>query len=464
LDQTLFKILKDRSLLRILALGLALKLIYLFGIGPAVFGDRLLVTDDSKSYTNAFLNLVHSGEFSHDLSNPEASYGRMPFMAFAWGLFYLMLGKAKDYWGLAIFQIFLDGITGLMIFRIITKFFERKTALMVCLIYVLFPLNWFFIVRTDYNFFALFFTIAVFYKLIFFSKTLGDQLVLGLLLVLGFYVRETLLLLLPITFLYFLRNGIPFKQYGFVFLTVFLLYLPWPVRTFIKTGHVVAIKPLSAGYAEYNIDMLSYMYWLYSWHNDHIDEYLSYSYRLEKDIIFPDEVFASVTEKQLAINTVKLAQTCGTSFVTWQRLSPEEHLKRTCNRNILISQSFGLLKESYRKRHSFQYYVSVPLQNLRKALFKFSLLNPNRVSPWIFKTMMLCRSFLLGLGLLACFIYRKNNFFLMCLTYFLVIYLFMCFILRQIEMRYLYEADVLMLICASVLVAVKFFENKRSIA
>jgi hypothetical protein len=454
----------DRPLLLVLFVGFLVKLIYLFLIGPAVFGDRLLITDDSKSYTNAFLNLVNAGEFSHDLSSPEASYGRMPFVAFAWGIFYLLLGKVKAYWGLAVFQILLDSVMGIMIFRIIEKFFERRTALLVCFVYMLFPLNWFFIVRTDYNFFALFITIAVFYKLIFFRKTFCELFTLGLLLAAGFYVRETLLLLVPLTFLYLLKERIPFKRQLVVFATAFLLYLPWPLRTFIKTESIVPIKPLSAGYAEYNVDMLSYMYWLYSWHNDHIDEYLSYSYRLEKEIIFPDEVFGSETEKKLAINTVKLAQTCGTSFVTWQRLSPEENLKQACNKNALISKSFNLLHHSYRKRNPFQYYISVPLQNLRKALFKFSLLNPNRVSPLLFKSMMLCRCLMLFLGLMACFVFRKNYFFRMSLLYFTVIYFFMCFILRQVEMRYLYEADILMLLCAATLAANKFFGNKRSVA
>lgn len=426
---------------------------YLLVIGPAVFGDRLLITDDSKSYTNAFLNLIHAGEFSHDLSSPEASYGRMPFMAFVWGIFYLLLGKTKAYWGLAVLQILFDTLIGIIIFRIMKKFFERRMALAVVLVYMLFPLNWFFVVRTDYNFFALFFTVAVFYKLIFFKNNLRDQITLGILLAFGFYVRETLLLLVPLAFFYLIRYyRLPVKQYALVFITAFILYLPWPLRTYLKTDKIVPVKPLSAGYAEYNTDMLSYMYWLYAWHDDHIDEYLSYSYRLEKEIIFPDEIFASETEKQLALNTVKLAQMCGTSFVTWQRLSPEEHAKRSCNKNELISKSFDLLKESYRKRNPLRYYVSVPVQNLRKAFFKFSLLDSHRMSPLIFKPMMIFRCLLLFLGLLACFIYRKNGFFILCALYFGVIYFFICFILRQVEMRYLYEADVLMLICASVLI------------
>jgi hypothetical protein len=432
-------------------------------IGPAVFGDRLLITDDSRSYTNAFLNLLNAGEFSHDLSSPEASYGRMPFMAFIWGIFYLILGKAKAYWGVAIFQSLLDSVTGVMIFRIIGRSFERRIALTVCLIYFLFPLNWFFIVRTDYNFFALFITVAVFHKLVFFRNTIRDQIVTGLLLALGFYVRETLLLLVPLAFLYLFRSQVPFKRYALVFLTAFLLYLPWPVRTYLKTEKIVPLKPLSAGYAEYNEDMLSYMYWLYSWHNDSIDDYLSYSYKLDKEIIFPDEVFSTQTEKRLAINTVRLAQTCGTSFVTWQRLSPEEQIKKTCNKNHLIRRSFDLLKESYRKREPFRYYFLVPLQNLKKALFKFSLLDPQRISPLIFKSMMILRCLMLFLGLLACFFFRKDRFFLLSFLYFSVIYFFICFILRQVEMRYLYEADVLMLICASVLTAKIFFGNKRSI-
>jgi hypothetical protein len=245
--------------------GLVLKLFYLFVIGPKYIGDTLLMSNDSFSYTNSFFNLVNKGVYTHDISNPEAYYGRLPGVAFLWGLFYLLFGFTKAHLTFAIFQILLDALATVMVFRIISKYFNETVAVMVSFVYALFPLTFYFVVKTDTEYISLFFVILVFYQLVFFKPELKRCFLLGLTLVGGFYIRETLLLLIPLAFFYLYRNHkVSWKNYNVIFLVMLLLYLPWPARNYIRSSQIILIKPLSAGYREYNKDIVSYMYWLYA--------------------------------------------------------------------------------------------------------------------------------------------------------------------------------------------------------
>ena len=251
-----------------------------------------------------------------------------------------------------------------------------------------------------------------------------------------------------------------FGKYISIILLLFVLYLPWPVRNYFKSDKIILIKPLSAGYADYQKDMLSYMYWLYAWHSDQPDEYLAYSYKTDREIIFPDEIFSSESEKQLAINAVQLAQRCGTSFIEWQREAGKKTGCYGCYDN-LIARGFRMLKHNYRVNHPFNYYIKVPLINLRKAFFKTSLTNSVIGPQDVFKIVMVFRCIFLFLGVFAVFLYWKMDYFKISFLFFLVIYIFVVAELRQVEMRYLFQADVLMLMAATAFISNKIFRTDK---
>jgi hypothetical protein len=446
----------------ILLAGFILKLLYLFVIGPPIFGFRLLITEDSFSYADSFINLVNSGQYTHNLNYEPASYGRLPGLSYLWGIFYLLFGNDNAYLAFALFQILLDVLAVIMVFKIMTKFFNERTGWTVSALYALFPLTCYFIVKTDTEYLSLFLVITVFYQLVFFKPGVKNSLLLGFLLMYGFYVREVLALLTPLSFFYLWRNyDLKLKHYAIVALVMLILYIPWPIRNYVRSGELILIKPLSAGYLEYNEDMLSYMYWLYAWSDDNIDRYLAYTFSFSKEVVFPEEVFNSEAEKKLAHDCIILGRKCASSFVTWQRI--ESHEKCLGKYDGLISRSFDLLQKNYRVNHPFNYYVKVPLRNLSKAFFKTSLNHSGNVPTSLFTMIMLFRSFLLFLGIFACFYFRKIDYFKISFFFFIIIYIFICGILRQVEMRYLYQADIIMLICAAAFLANKFFGNKRSV-
>lgn len=454
------KLINNKTLFIILGSGFLLKLLYFFVVGPAFFGDRVFINADSYSYTDAFKNLINHGSYSHDLKYPMASFGRLPAVSFLWGFFYLLLG-AKAYLGLALFQSILDVFAGLMVYKIVKHYFNSNVGLWVCWVYSIFPLTTFFAAHTSAEYLSLFIVISVFYKLIFFKVDLKNYISLGVLLVLAFYTREILLLLIPLSFLYIWKNfGFNLKQNVVIALVMLILYLPWPVRNYLNSEKIILLKPYSSGYPEFQEDMFSYMFWLYSWHDGDPDEYFEYVFRLDKPVKFPEEIFDNEYEKKLAYDLVRLAQHCGRSFIVWQNGVKWEHELHNCDHTALISRGFDLLKHNYKMNHPFIYYLKVPLLNLKKAFFKSSLKNPQHVNNSMFVFVMIFRSLMLLIGLLACLINWKKDFFKISFAFFVVIYFVICFILRQVEIRYLFQADVLMLIAATAYSANLFYKKK----
>lgn len=447
-----------KILFLILGSGFVLKLIYLFLVGPSFFGDSLFINADSYSYTDAVKNLISHGRYTHDLGYPPASFGRLPAISFIWGLFYL-IGGAKAYLYLALFQSVLDVLAAWMVFKIVTHYFNAGVGLFVCTIYCIFPLTTFYAAHTSAEYLSLFIVIATFYKLVFFKSDIVNYLSIALLLVFGFYTREILLLLIPLSFLYIWKNfGFNIKKNTIMVLTMIILYLPWPVRNYLNSGQIILLKPYSSGYPEFQDDMLSYMFWLYAWHDGDPDEYLEYSFNLEKEIKFPGDIFENAYEKKLAHDLVYLAQHCGSSFIVWQRGAAWEHKNHNCNHTALISRGFDLLQRNYKMNHPFIYHLKVPFLNLKKAFFKSSLKNKHQVNDALFIIVMVFRSLMLFLGLFACILFWKTDYFKMSFVFFCVMYVMVSFILRQVEIRYLFQADVLMLIASASFVADKFYK------
>lgn len=454
------KVSNNKTLLIILASGFVLKLIYLFVIGPAFFGDRLFINADSYSYTDAFRNLINTGNYTHDLSYPLASFGRLPVVSFTWGFFYLLAGS-KAYLCLALFQSALDIIACWMVFRIMQKFFGDSVGLFTAASYCIFPLIPFFAAHTSAEYLSLFIVLAVFYRLVFFKQELKSYILLGILLMFGFYTREILLLLFPLSLLYLWKNfGFNLKNNIILFLLMFVLYLPWPVRNYVNSGKVILLKPYSSGYPEFQEDMFSYMFWLYAWHDGDPDEYLEYAFHLDKPVRFPEEIFENEYERKMAYDLVYLAQHCGRSFIVWQRGAEWEHHTHHCDHTALISRGFDLLRDNYKMNHPVTYYFKVPLQNLNKAFFKSSLKDPQHVNYSLFRAVMIFRSIILFIGLIACLINWRIDYFKLSFLFFVTVYFVICFILRQVEIRYLFQADILILIAAATFTG-EFFRKRK---
>jgi hypothetical protein len=243
--------------------------------------------------------------------------------------------------------------------------------------------------------------------------------------------------------------------------TILFIYLPWPIRNYAHMGSLMLTKPVSAGYIGFKDDIMNYVYWMYSWHNCDMLHYFNNAYDDSKPIDYPKEIFNSPSEEKLAHDLIMLGRTCGTSFAWWKKMKSLPPQKVKCNYDKLIGRGFDVLRNNYIKTHPFVFFIKIPIENLGKAFFKNSLTNSGSKVDGIFAIMMIFRSVFLLTGILACLLYWENDYFKMSFIYFWVMYIFICGVFRQVEMRYVLPADVVMLVASCCLIG-KYLPEKNS--
>jgi hypothetical protein len=443
--------------------GLLLKLIYLFIIGPGLFAHELLINNDTVSYTDSFINLIKNGTYTHTPGYEPASYGRLPGLPFIWGFFYLIFGLQNSYWAFAVFQVLLDALVCRFLYRIAERLFSSRTALGVVALYVPLPLTFYYVTKTGTEYLSWFVCISVFYQLVFFKAQTRNVMMLSLTLVVGFYVRETLLLLVPLSLFYLNRHYAFSIRNVLLGITTFLLiYLPWPIRNYFNYQKIIPVKELSAGYRSYNTDITSFMYWMYAWHDSNIMDYFDAAYNDKAAIKFPEEIFNTPTEEKLAYDLILLGRSCGSSFIDWKRIAELPHRRTNCNYDQLITNGFRFLEESYASSHPFTYYVKVPLLNAKKALFIGDISSRHQQIPKYSRIIFILRTIMILLGIFACVIFWRHDFFKLLFIFFIISLVFFCAVLRQVEVRYLYPSDAMLWIASSCLLMKKLFKAQET--
>jgi hypothetical protein len=127
-----------------------------------------------------------------------------------------------------------------------------------------------------------------------------------------------------------------------------------------------------------------------------------------------------------------------------------------------IAATFNRLRQEQIKENKFHFYIIVPLSNLKKALFKFSLYGEKSyLVKLVSTTLFTYRTLFIFLGLLGIWLNRKmklinQDFLMMILIYFTLWYLVICFGYRNMEIRYFLMNDVLLLIPASISIVFLF--------
>jgi hypothetical protein len=157
---------------------------------------------------------------------------------------------------------------------------------------------------------------------------------------------------------------------------------------------------------------------------------------------------------------VALAKTCASGFSHWRGYWKERFLAPNCNDEV--AALFTELRASQRTHNAWNFWVAVPLQNLGKALFKRRLYDRASGLRRLAELLFVYRTLLILAGAAGAvvFILRghdQRGFMLAALLFALLLYLAMCAgtspQMRNIEMRYLLPADVLLLIPAGGLLA-----------
>lgn len=428
--------------------------------------NEYYLNGDSFSYSESFLNLLKYGTFSFDLSNNDAFYGRLPGYPFFWGFHYVLLGSKYVYLSVAITQAVLDTISIYFIFKITLKISNQiKAALIAAIIYstYIFIIVWIPITGTEC--FASFLTTLFFYILYCKTHVKYHSIYIGIILAVCFYTREYLaILIIPAIIYYFLNYNVSVWFYKSVITSiVFLsLYAIWPIRNYVNHNRFILIKTATSGYDRYGEDIVAFRAWIYTWSPD-ADVYL-YQLKNNTPINFPEIAFNNSAQKVKVKKLIELAKYCGTGTYNWKTFK-KYPLKTNCNQEI--AKGFNEIIESNKKNNPIKYYTLVPFQNFKKALFKnelnsFSTSNISNYKKNIIKIVFAYRSIIILFGIIGLFFIKKNIQILPILSFICSIYGFICIYFRQVEMRYLIQADVMMIIFSSI--SIMYFFNKLNLS
>jgi len=345
---------KKVDVLIIFLLALFIRLLFLF-YGAEVFYDGSIhLNGDSGSYSQSFINLYNTGQYTHDPNVPDASFGRLPGYPFFWGLHYMLFGVENVYFAVAVSQIVLDSVSAVLVFLIALFFVKNLTPAFISgTFYALYPFAIVWVPITGTETLASFLTLFLFYLFITKKHTTWHLILAGIILSLAFYTREYLGILLPLASLYFWR------KYGFqsglqkslILGLVFLLfYTPWPARNYFNHQKIILLKPATAGYARYTEDVASFRSWLFAWHPSDWNPWFEEIVHGSEKVEFPSWVFSTEDQKQTVNQLVELCRTCGSGFHVWRTNKPLA--RDDCNEEIKIG--FQGLKASFVKKQIFR--------------------------------------------------------------------------------------------------------------
>ena len=452
-------------LISIALAGLLLRLLFVFKINAVLYGvDNQYLNGDSYSYSQSIINFIEHGKYGFNIDNPDSYFGRLPGYPILWGLIYLLSNGHNTILWAAVFQAIIDTVAIVLLAQTIFRLSGRRLpALIGALIYAtyFFILVWVPVTGTES--FATFCCIFLVYFLTRPSRRpMLKAFITGLIIAVCFYVREYLGIFIVLAGLYYfigwLKKKNDFKVVLFLGTGFVLLYMLWPLRNYVNYHRFILVKEITAGYKAYNKDYSSFRSWMYTWHTD-VEPYHTQIIQTNDPVVFPDFVY---NNNHAAVDSlVSLARQKGSGFFYWKNPSALKtaHLAiDSVNNNEQIAAGFDNLARDMKKRHPGRYYFTVPLLNMQKAFFK-SGLNDGRdkggggAKALAARILFGYRSLLLLLGLAGLFVMPRGIVRFLIAGYFIFLYAFICIGLRQVEMRYLLQADVLMLIPASLLLA-----------
>jgi len=486
---TLQRFTNTRLLLIIVVLGLLLRVIFLLW-GAASFYHSptdFYFNGDSNSYSQSFENWWRTGHYTFNFQEPDASYGRLPGYPFFYGILRLLVGQALAPAAVAWAQVLLDSGAVLLVFGSLRRLAPMApgAALLGAFLYATYPfiIIWTPILGTESLSTDL--GLLWLYAILNWRNSRWYALGVGVLVALNLFVREYMAALLPATLLFvLLHQGLAnwrtvIGSLALVSLGFGLLYVWWPIRNYSSFQRVVLLKPRTAGYANFTPEVAEYNAWVHCWtsnENPWRDSVLVGS----PQVHFPADVFPTPVDAARAQQLVAQARRCGSGYYVQRRnmnnqplsgesaagLAPPDtayqRVKAT-NCNEITAAGFIGLRMRFRQAYPIRYWLAVPFENLRKTFFKSdtnavqagarALLQRGLFS---YRTLLL----LLGWGGMLLFAFRQPAL-LACGLFVGIIYTYMWFVMRGVEMRYLLQTDVLMLLPAALVLHKLFVFVRR---
>jgi hypothetical protein len=450
----------NKVLLSIIILGLILRVTYVLFFADMLNSDKdSFRTGDTYTYVQTAINLVDHGTYRTILEKPESVAGTLPAYPLFISITYLLSGHNVDktYQIVIWLQLFLDVITIFLIYRLTSVISKNtKTGLVGAFLYALYPFTIFWISLISSETLSLFFLILGFLLLVL-EKKWWNLLLGGFFIGMSLLCRPQMIVFLPIYFsVYLLFNYKKIKRVIIYSLLAFIgftaVYGSWITRNYIMLNKIVLFKDVIGGFNEFDKDITSFRKYIYSM-QDNWEPQLT-QILTNQEVEWPAIAYISAADSLMLRRAEFLSKNCGSSFSHWHDYWNKEHARipdsLSCNDSI--AYYFNLLRKHQIEANPKHYNWVIPIQNVKKALFKNDLTQASSNSINILSSLLfIYRSFLLLIGFLGVIlmIIKKNYFGIIIGVFFIVVYYYICFKVRNTEMRYFLNNDVLLLIPAA---------------
>ncbi|PKP22927.1 MAG: hypothetical protein CVU05_01915 [Bacteroidetes bacterium HGW-Bacteroidetes-21] len=438
----------------IIVIGIIARLIIIFFFAEAYYNrPNIYVDGDTQAWAISFQNLVQTGSFTVNPDHEYGYFGRMPGYSFFLGFFWLILGKWESvYPVIAYIQIFLDVVSIWLIYRIAIGIFNNKSvALTSSFLYALYPfvIVWNPVVYSE-SASVFLMLLSLFFLL---KNPTKDYFLAGIFLGIGILFRPQLMFLVPIFALTIIAIKRKFFSTSLIYFTIALIisYGIWPIRNLINHNKIVLTQDLR-GIKNWNVDVISFMQYTFSVKSDWEPQFTSIIKNTPTQ--WPSEAYVSKEDSLLLEKAVFLSKHCGSGFSQWNGYWQDTiAVENSCTKEI--SDIFQILRNHQKKLNPVNYYLSVPFDNLSKAIFKNSLYKKDTSVRKFASILFLYRTVLFLLGLLGIFLMarKKNYYYIMLLSFVVLLYVTLCWggspQMRNIEIRYFLHADILLLFSAA---------------
>jgi len=462
----------NRVLLIIIFFGLIARIIFTLFIAKYYFGrDNIQVDGDTYAWLNSFINLWEHGSYTVNMHHEYAYFLRMPGYSFFIGIIYFIFGSNPDiaFPIISWIQIILDVFSIYLIYKIGLNIFDnKKTALILAVLYSFYPfiIVWNPVVYSE--------SISIFFMLLSLYYFTGNNkyryYLSGLFVSLAVLNRPQIALLIPILVIVIIiqnKNSIK-RIIKYVFqlgLIILIVYGSWPIRNYINHNKIILTQDLR-GANNWSEDVISFMQYTYSVKAEWEPQFSNILHN--KEVRFPDIAYSNKQDSIKLERALYLAKNCGSGFSYWREYWREHIVGENCNSEII--KIFTELRENQIKTNPVNFYLILPLKNLKKAIFKANLYDQTTFLRRLASKIFYYRTLLIIFGIFGAILLmfrEKNKIHLLFILFPILLYLALCFgtspQFRNIEMRYFLPADIILLIPASYFLnhMLLIFKNKK---
>lgn len=452
LESSESRILWPAVLAVVLLCGLTARLAFSFYLSKFYYGDVRFTFGDSFSYTESFLNLLNYGHYTFDIGNTDAYIYRGPAYPLFWGAHYLVFGPDMVYQAVAFIQSILDTGTGFLMFLILRHLNVSNTlSLFGSTLYIFNPIFLVHVPITGTETFATFITVFLVYLVTTHSNSSRWLVVIGITCGIAVLTRQYLGLFLPIimVYVYFKNNDTLFySRRNFIKLILlgvgFLLTIaPWHLRNITNHNVNSFLMGNLTGYAANQEDFVSFQ----NFYSLYFVDYTKLRHSVSRSGVnsmhpsdFPYTDFQKLQEAD------KLAFSCGPSFLAWRGDLSATRKNEYLGCKEEVRKAYDELRHETLQNAPDFFQFKQPIENIFKSVFKISLSNPFDSWKDLIISMVFVLRTLIILGAISSIFILQRSSLKVFMLFPICLITYISFIIKQVEIRYLVQADAIMII------------------